>query len=58
MAGLNAKTVVSGSPSQIEDEIAHTLEEVGTEHLLLAPGNALPPETPTKNLEGIRRALS
>ena len=58
MAGLNLKTVASGSPGQIEDEIAYTLEEVGTEHLLLAPSSAIPPETPTKNLEGIRRALS
>ena len=58
MAGLNLRTVVSGSASQIEDEIAHTLEEVGTKHLLLAPGSVIPPETPTKNLEALRRALA
>jgi uroporphyrinogen decarboxylase len=58
MAGLNLKTVVSGSPSQIQDEIAQILEEVGTEYLLLAPSSAIPPETPTKNLDALRRALS
>jgi uroporphyrinogen decarboxylase len=58
MAGLNLKTVASGSPGQIEDEIAHTLEEIGTEHLLLAPGGAIPPETPPRNLEAVRRTLS
>jgi uroporphyrinogen decarboxylase len=58
MAGLNVQTVISGSPGQIEDEIAHVLEEVGTKHLLLAPGSVLPPETPTKNLEALRRALT
>jgi uroporphyrinogen decarboxylase len=55
---LNLQTVVSGSPGQIEDEVAHILEEVGTEHLLLAPGSAISPETPTKNLEALRRTLS
>jgi uroporphyrinogen decarboxylase len=58
MAGLNVKTLANGSSGQIEDEIAHTLEEVGTEHLLLTPGSALPPETPTKNLETLRHTLS
>ena len=58
MAGLNHKTVASGSPGQIQEEIAHTLEEPGTDHLLLAPGSAVAPETPTKNLEAVRRALS
>ena len=58
MAGVNQKTLASGSPGQIEDEIAHTLGEAGTEHLLLAPGSAILPETPTKNLDALRRALS
>lgn len=58
MAGLNPQTLVSGSPSQIEDEVGQTLQEVGTEHVLLAPGGALPPDVPIQNLEGLRRALS
>jgi len=58
MAGLNLKTVVSSSPNQIADEIAQTLDEVGKKHLLLAPGSAIPPTTPTKNLEVLRRTLS
>jgi uroporphyrinogen decarboxylase len=58
MAGLNLRTVVSGSPSQVRDEVAQVLAEVGTEYLLLAPGSAIPPETPTRNLEALRRALS
>ncbi len=58
MAGLNLKTLAGGSPHQVQDEVAHTLEEVGTEHLLLAPGGAISPETPTKNLDMLRRTLS
>ena len=58
MAGLNPQIVASGSPGQIQDEIAHILHEVGTQHLLLAPGSAIPPETPTKNLDALRRTLS
>jgi uroporphyrinogen decarboxylase len=58
MAGLNLQTLAGGSPGQIQDEIVHTLEEVGTEHLLLTPGSAISPETPTKNLDVLRRTLS
>jgi uroporphyrinogen decarboxylase len=58
MAGLNQHTLATGSPGQIQDEIAHTLEDVGTQYLLLAPASAIAPETPTKNLEAIRRVLS
>jgi uroporphyrinogen decarboxylase len=58
MAGLNRKTLSSGSAAQVEDEITHTLEEVGREHLLLAPGSPISPQTPAKNLEALRHALA
>jgi uroporphyrinogen decarboxylase len=58
MAGLNPKTLTSGSPAQVEDEVTHTLQEVGTEHVLLAPGRPLSPETPTRNLDALRRVLA
>jgi uroporphyrinogen decarboxylase len=58
LAGLNPKTLAGSSPGQIQDEIAHILEEAGTKHLLLAPGYAVPPETPTKNLDALRRIFS
>lgn len=58
MAGLNQHTIANGSPNQIQDEIAQTLEVTGKEHLLLAPGSAVAPHTPIKNLEAIRRLLS
>ncbi|GCE18447.1 uroporphyrinogen decarboxylase family protein [Dictyobacter kobayashii] len=59
MGGLNEhSTLKKGTPGQIQDEIGAVLEQTGGQGLLLAPGCSIAPETPTKNLEAIRRALS
>jgi uroporphyrinogen decarboxylase len=59
MGGISEKTVLkSGSPVQVEEEVAKALELTGGRHFLLAPGCSVPPETPAKNVEAIRRVLS
>ncbi|HEY4386440.1 MAG TPA: uroporphyrinogen decarboxylase family protein [Ktedonobacteraceae bacterium] len=59
MGGINEKsTLLRGSPGQVQDEIGQTLEMTGSTRLLLAPGCAIAPETPTKNKEAVRRAVS
>ncbi len=59
MGGISEKTTLkNGSPSQVQEEVHRALELTGGEHFLLAPGCSIPPETPAKNLEAIRRALS
>jgi uroporphyrinogen decarboxylase len=59
MGGINEKsTLLHGSPGQVQDEVGQALELTDRTHFLLAPGCAIAPETPTKNKEAIRRALS
>jgi uroporphyrinogen decarboxylase len=59
MGGISEKTVLkSGSPLQVEEEVAKALELTGGRHFLLAPGCSVAPETPAKNVEAILRALS
>ncbi len=59
MGGISEKTTLKdGSPDQVQEEVAKALEQTGGRHFLLAPGCSIPPETPAKNLEAIRRALS
>lgn len=59
MGGINQNsTLKNGSPSQVREEIASVLEQTGGRHFLLAPGCAIAPETPAKNLEAVRKALS
>ncbi len=58
MGGLSSKTLAGNSVNKVQDEVAHALEATGSLNLLLAPGNALPPDVPTRNLDAIRRALS
>ncbi len=59
MGGISENTTLkNGSPSQVQEEVAKALELTGKRHFLLAPGCAIPPETPAKNLDAIRRALS
>ena len=59
MGGISENTTLkNGSPNQVQEEVAKALELTGGRHFLLAPGCAIPPETPAKNLDAIRRALS
>lgn len=58
MGGISEKTTLrNGSPLQVQEEVGQALELTGGRHFLLAPGCAVPPETPAENLEAIRRAL-
>ncbi len=59
MGGISANTTLkNGSPDQVQEEVAKALELTGGRHFLLAPSGSIPPETPGKNLDAIRRALS
>ena len=59
MGGISQKTTLkNGTPEQVREEVARAIELTGGKHFLLAPGCSIPPETPVKNLEAIRRALS
>jgi len=59
MGGISEKTILkSGSPDQVQEEVAKAFELTGKTHFLLAPGCAVSPETPVKNLEAIQRILA
>ncbi|GAC1354578.1 MAG: hypothetical protein NVS4B11_30910 [Ktedonobacteraceae bacterium] len=59
MGGISENTTLkSGSPDQVQEEVAKALELTGGRHFFLAPGCAIPPETPGKNVDAIRRALT
>lgn len=59
MGGISQNTVLKGgSPDQVQEEVAKAIELTDGRHFLLAPGCSIPPETPHKNLNAIRRALS
>lgn len=59
MGGISEHTVLkNGSIEQIKEEVAQALEMTGSKHFLLAPGCAVPPEVPAKNIGAIRLALS
>lgn len=59
MGGISQHSILrNGSPAQVRDEIGQALEQTGGRSLLLAPGCAIAPETPTKNLDAVRAAAS
>ncbi len=58
MGGLNRQTLKSGSPDQIQEEVAQVLELAGDHSLLLAPGCTVSPEVPRRNLEAVRHVLT
>jgi len=59
MGGISEKTILkNGSPDQVQEEVEKALDATGGRHFLLAPGCAVPPDVPARNLEAIRRALS
>jgi uroporphyrinogen decarboxylase len=58
MGGISEQIMLkSGSAIQVQEEVERALELTGGRHFLLAPGCAIPPEAPAKNLAAIRRAL-
>jgi len=59
MGGLSERTtLLHGSPDQVQEEVGRALELTGGKHFLLAPGCAVPPETPSKNIDALRRVSS
>jgi uroporphyrinogen decarboxylase len=58
MGGLNCETLRNGSPRQVQEEVAQVLESTGEGSLLLAPGCAVSPDAPLRNLEAVRRVVS
>ncbi len=58
MGGLGAEMLKTGSADQIQETVGKALDLTGNRHFLLAPGCAIAPGTPAKNLNAIRRALS
>ena len=59
MGGINQRSTLTGnSTARVREEVARAVEQTGGQRLLLAPGCAISPETPTKNLEAVRAALS
>jgi len=58
MGGLNRETLKSGSPNQIQDEVAQVFALTSEHSLLLAPGCTISPETPIRNLGAVRRVFS
>jgi uroporphyrinogen decarboxylase len=59
MGGISEKTtLVSGTPNEVQEEITQALELTRGRHVLLAPGCAVKPETPSRNVEAVRRMLS
>ncbi len=59
MGGISENTTLkSGATGQVQEEVAKALELTNRQHFLLAPGCTIAPETPTRNIEAIRRILS
>lgn len=59
MGGLNQQTtLLKGSVGQVREEVAMALEQTGGQHLLLAPGCAIAPTTPSKNLDAVRSVVA
>ena len=59
MGGVSVKALSkSGSPDQVQEEVAKAIEQTGGKSFLLAPGFTISPAKPAKNLKAIRRVLS
>jgi uroporphyrinogen decarboxylase len=59
MGGVDQRgTLKSGSPDQVQQEVARAIEETAGRHLLLAPGCSVSPQTPAQNLEAVRTAVA
>lgn len=58
MGGISEKAIgKNGSVTQAQEEVGKAIDLTGGQHFLLAPGCAISPQSPSKNLEAIRRAL-
>lgn len=56
-AGLNEEAIIKYSPKDVRREVLRTIVEAGARKLIIAPGCAVPTETPKENLLAIRDVL-
>lgn len=57
LGGINEATIDYRSPSEVEDQVARALAEVGTTSLMVTPGCTVPTDTPVRGLRAIKNAL-
>jgi len=55
--GLNEEAIINYSPKDVKKEVIKTIIEAGAKKLIIAPGCAVPTETPKENLLAIRETL-
>jgi len=55
--GLNEEAIINYSPEDVRKEVLKTIIEAGAKKLIVAPGCAVPTETPKENLLAIRETL-
>ncbi|MEM7348665.1 MAG: uroporphyrinogen decarboxylase family protein [Chloroflexota bacterium] len=53
LTGLDAKMLAQGTPSDARTQAQIALEQTGKQRLILGPGCAVEPKTPTENLQAI-----
>lgn len=57
LGGIDETTTAHLSPAEIKKQIEHSLSEVGTRGLIVAPGCSVPTDTPVRSLRAIKAAL-
>jgi uroporphyrinogen decarboxylase len=57
LGGVNEATIDYRSASEVENQVAHALAEVGSRGLMVTPGCTVPTDTPVRSLLGIKSAL-
>ena len=58
MGGVSDQTLKSGSPMQVQDEVAQALSLTSKRHVLIAPDCIVPSNAPGRNVDAVRSALS
>lgn len=56
-AGLNEEAIINYSPKDAKREVIKSIVEAGAKKLIIAPGCAVPTETPKENLLAIKEVL-
>ena len=57
LGGIDEATAAHLSPTEIENQVALALAEVGTRGLIITPGCSVPTDTPVRSLRAVRSAL-
>ncbi|MEK6302846.1 MAG: uroporphyrinogen decarboxylase family protein [Acidobacteriota bacterium] len=57
LGGIDETTTAHLSATEIENQVEHSLTEVGTYGLIVAPGCSVPTDTPVRSLRAIKAAL-